>query len=242
MRSAIILLSSVALAACGMAADAQENGGDGSSARRDFSVGAFDAVALAGSHDVIVTVGGAPAVRAEGDAEVIEKLDIEVEDGTLKIGTKRGTRWPSGFWNNRRPVTVYVTAPALNAAVVAGSGDMRIDAVQGDRFKATVAGSGDLEIGTMRVGQANFSVAGSGDITASGSANATQAKIAGSGDINLAGFETRTASVSIVGSGDVRTRATETVSVSIMGSGNVTVAGTAKCTVTKRGSGEVNCG
>lgn len=240
MRSAIILLSSIALAACGMAADAQE--GDGTPTRRAFSVGAFEAVALAGSHDVIVTVGGAPAVRAEGDAEVIERLEIEVEDGTLKIGTKRGTRWPSGFWNNRRPVTVYVTAPALNAAAVAGSGDMRIDAVQGDRFSGTVAGSGDLEIGTLRVGQAKFSVAGSGDIMASGSANATQAKVAGSGDIDLSGFETRTAAISVMGSGDVRTRATETASISIMGSGNVTVAGTAKCTISKRGSGEVNCG
>lgn len=242
MRSAAIILSTIALAACGMAADAQENAGDGSSTKRSYNVGAFDGVALAGSHDVIVTVGGARSVRAEGDAEVLDQLEVKVENGTLRIGTRKGVRWPSGFWNNRRPVTVYVTAPALSSAAVAGSGDMRIDTIQGDSFKGVVAGSGDLDINSVRVGEAQFSVAGSGDITAAGSANSLQAKIAGSGDIDLAGFETRQAAVSVVGSGDVRTRASETASVSIMGSGNVTVAGTARCTVSKRGSGSVNCG
>lgn len=242
MRHALILLSTAMLAACNMSAEAQENPGDGSSVRRNFTVGAFDSVGLSGSHDVVVTVGGAPLVRAEGDPDVIDKLEIEVEDGTLRIGTRKGVRWSDGFWRNRRPVTVYVTAPALKAAAVAGSGDMRVDKVEGDSFTASVAGSGDLEVGTVRVGQAKFSVAGSGDIRASGSAGSLDASIAGSGDIDLAGFEARQASVSVVGSGDVRARATETANVSIMGSGNVTMAGTARCTVSKRGSGDVNCG
>ena len=50
-----------------------------------------------------------------------------------------------------RPVTVYVTAPALQGAAIGGSGDMRIDKVESPRFAASIGGSGDIEIAALRV-------------------------------------------------------------------------------------------
>lgn len=240
MRALIVLVSSLAIAACGATAGAQE-GGSGETAQRNFNVGAFDSVGLAGSHDVVVTVGGAASVRAEGDPDIIDKLDIKVEGSTLKIGTQKGMNWTSSFMRNRKPVTVYVTVPSLVAGAVAGSGDLKIDKVEGQRFKGAVAGSGDLQIAAMRVGEAEFAVAGSGDIRASGSAQRLEAKLAGSGDLDLSGLEAKDADVSVAGSGDVRARATGTANVSLMGSGDVTLTGGAQCSVKKRGSGEVNC-
>jgi hypothetical protein len=240
MRSLIVLVSSLAIAACGMTADAQE-GGTGKTAQRSFDVAAFDSVGLAGSHDVVVTVGGPVSVRAEGDPDVIEKLDIRVDGSTLRIGTQRGVSWGPGFMRNRKPVTVYVTVPSLVGASVAGSGDLKVDKVEGDRFEGSLAGSGDLQIAAMRVAEAEFSVAGSGDIRAAGSAERVKAKLAGSGDLDLAGLEAKDADVSVAGSGDIRARATGTANVKVAGSGNVTMAGGAQCTVKKRGSGDVNC-
>jgi hypothetical protein len=240
MRSLIVLVSSLAVAACGMSAGAQE-GGTGETAQRNFQVAAFDSVGLAGSHDVIVTVGGAASVRAEGDPQVIEKLDIRVEGSTLKIGTQKGVSWTSSFMRNRKPVTVYVTVPSLAAASVAGSGDLRVDKVEGERFNGAVAGSGDLQIAALRVGEAEFAVAGSGDIRAVGSVQRLKADLAGSGDLDLSGLEATDADVSVAGSGDIRARATGTANVSLMGSGDVTMSGGAQCSVKKRGSGQVNC-
>ena len=161
---------------------------------------------------------------------MIERLDIRVENGALKIGTQRGN-WLSGMRGGH--VTVYVTAPAIDAASIGGSGDMRIDRVQATRFAASIGGSGDMEIGALQARQANFSVAGSGGIRASGRAETADISIAGSGNVALDSLEARTADVSVVGSGDVSIRATETVSASIMGSGDVTVRGGARCTVSK---------
>lgn len=242
MRMMMILASTLALAACNMAADAQEGGGERRTTSQSYTVGAFTGVALAGPHDVVVTVGGPVSVRAEGDAAIIERLDIRVENGTLKIGTKKGTSWSAGFMRDRAPVTVHVTTPALASAAVAGSGDMRIDKVEGNAFSGSIAGSGDMTIAALRVGAADFSVAGSGDIKASGTAGTTNVSIAGSGDVDLRGVEARRATVSVVGSGDVRAHAAESADVSIMGSGNVTMAGNARCTVNKRGSGDIRCG
>lgn len=240
MRAAMILSSIMLLGACNMSADAQtgdNDGGGGRTGQRSFEVGTFDKISLAGSHDVIVTVGGAPSVRAEGDAEALERLEIRVEDGQLRIGSKRGS-WSVG---RGRGVTVHVTAPSLAAAAIGGSGDMRIDKVEGSGFDAEIGGSGDMQIAALKVGKASFSIAGSGGITAAGTAGTATISIAGSGDVNTAGLESRTATVSVVGSGDVSARAMETAKVSIMGSGDVAMSGSAKCTISKMGSGDVRC-
>lgn len=225
MRGLIAGVAVLALAAC--SAGAQDGGrieARGEAGSRSYQVGAFDAVSLAGPHEVIVTVGDAPSVRAQGDPEVLDRLEVRLDGGELEIGTRRRGGMDLNWGDRKGSATVYVTVPALRAANVAGSGTLRIDRVEGERFDASLAGSGDLLVDAMRVDRAEFSVAGSGDIRAAGTANATEISIAGSGDLDLSGLESRTARVSVMGSGDVL------------------LAGGARCTVSKAGSGDVRCG
>ena len=236
----LLAIAPIAMLAAACSAGAQE--GDRSSraqGQRSFTVGAFEGISLEGPHDVIVAVGGAPSVRAEGDAEAIERLDIRVEDGTLKIGSRGRGNW---FGRGHGRVTVHVTAPALSRASIGGSGDMRIDRVEAPRFDGSIGGSGDMEIGALRARQAHFSIAGSGGIRAAGQADEADISIAGSGSVSAESLAMRRANVSVVGSGDVAVRASETVDASIMGSGDVTVHGAARCNVSKMGSGDVRCG
>ena len=238
---AVLAGSTLLIAACNFSAgardsQAEETRGTGS---RSFQVGNFDRVSLGGSHNVIVAVGGAPSVRAEGDLAVIDKLDIKVENGELSIGTREG--FSLAWKSHHKPVKVFVTVPSLAAASIGGSGDMKIDKVSGERFAAAIGGSGDMHIGALEVGEARFAIAGSGGIQARGRANSADISIAGSGDMSLAEFEIQRARVSIVGSGDVNARASQTADISIAGSGDVTLSGNAKCTVSKMGSGNARC-
>ena len=237
MRGAI-LIPVLMLGACsvGGASESESKGQPGS---RNFQVGAFDRISLSGSSNVVVTVGGAPSVRAEGDSALLEKLEIKVENGVLQIGYKKG-KWSFGR-KDHGPVTVHVSAPALRGAEVAGSGDMKIDKVEGEDFVADIAGSGEIELASMRARKASFAIAGSGGVTASGAAETAEFEIAGSGDVRAGGLQVRSAKVSIAGSGNVETKATESASVDIMGSGDVVVTGGAKCSVNKMGSGDVRC-
>ena len=238
MRAALILASVLGFAACNMKADAQQSSGQRE--QRSYSLSGFDAVSLEGPQEVIVAVGPAYSVRAVGDREALERLRVEQDSRSLKIGSIKGNWINRG--NNRGKAIVYVTMPALAKAAVAGSGDMRIDRVEGGRFSGAVSGSGDLNLAALRVNDAAFSIAGSGAIRAAGSAGRSSISVAGSGDVDLSGVETRSASVSIVGSGDVRARAIENASVSIMGSGDVMITGPAKCSLKKMGSGSLRCG
>jgi hypothetical protein len=242
MRAALILTSALALVACNMSANAEEGTVGGPVTERSYGLSGFEAVSLGGPHDVIVSVGQAHSVRAEGPADTLENLRIGVENGSLKIDTNRSNGLSIGFGRtNRQKATIHVTMPAIRAAAIGGSGDIRIDRAQGPRFTASIGGSGDIDIASLQVDEASFSIAGSGGIRAAGRANRSKVSIAGSGDVNVSGLETRTASVSIAGSGDVRARAMETAKVSIVGSGDVSISGPAKCSVSKMGSGNVRC-
>ena len=236
----IAAIGAMALGGCGVAGGTpDEESGDGRAAARDYTVGDFDSVSLVGPHDVFVSVGGPAAVRAEGDAKAIERLNIRVEAGDLKIGVK-DRAW-LGFGRERPRVVIHVTLPSLAAATIGGSGDMRIDKVDGGAFAATIGGSGDMAIGQLQARRAEFSIAGSGGIEAAGKVQEANLSIAGSGDIKAGRLESQVASVAIVGSGNVHARAMKSVDISVMGSGDVAISGTAKCRTSKMGSGSVRC-
>jgi hypothetical protein len=241
MRGAIVLGSMLLLGACNFSADAQDHEvqPSGQAGSKDFQVGAFDQVALGGPHNVVVRVGSAASVRAEGDLGIIDKLDIRVEGSTLKIDNQKG--FSLGRKSHGKPLTIYVTTPALAGASIGGSGDITIDKVAGEAFDASIGGSGDIDIAAVQVKTARFSVAGSGAIRAKGQAEMGDVSIAGSGDVLLGGLEVQRAKVAIVGSGNVQARARQTADVSIAGSGDVEISGGAKCSVSKMGSGEVRC-
>lgn len=224
-------------------AGAQNNGGGNARAElsgprisRDFQVaGAFDKVQLNGPMDIDVRVGAQASVRAEGQAAGLDRLQIDVVNGELRVGTRPGTTGPLGN------IVVHVTVPALAAASLNGPGDIDIDRVQGSRFAAQVNGPGDIRFGELRVGEASFQVSGPGGIRAAGGARRADANVSGPGNIQLAGFEAGDANVSLQGPGDIDLRATGNVAVSLSGPGNVTISGTARCTISRTGPGDVRC-
>lgn len=228
----------VALTGCsrGQAEDA------GPMTQRDYQVGAFDKIELAGAYEATVRTGGQPSVHAKGGEKLLEHLVVEVKDGSLQIHPQKrgGFHWGWGGKNSK--VELTITVPSLKVAELAGSGGIRIDKVSGESFEGAVAGSGGLTVDQVDVGTLKLGIAGSGDAKAgSGKAKSVSYDIAGSGDIDAKGVTAEEADVSIAGSGGVSVNATRAAKVSIAGSGDVTVTGGAKCTTSKMGSGNVHC-
>jgi hypothetical protein len=236
--AAAVIAASAATSACGHARS--EDGGP--TVARNYQVGGFDQIDVAGPYNVTVRTGFGPSVAATGSEKMIEHMVVEVRNGKLLIHPERQKGWFSGGWNFHGKVDLAVTVPQLRGASIAGSGDIRVDQVKGDRFDGAVAGSGNLDVGTIEVQTLQFSIAGSGDAKAgAGKAVSTKFDIAGSGGIDARGVQATTADISIAGSGSVHAHATGTADVSIMGSGDVDVTGGAKCSTSKAGSGDVRC-
>ena len=238
MRRLIALAAAMAaVAACSADGRAEEHDA-GPDTSRTYEVGAFSKIKVAGPYDVAITTGGKPMAAASGSARLLDKTEVLVEGDTLVIRPrkKKGFGWS---WSRGKASFTLSTA-MLNAAAVAGSGDIRVDRVDGD-FSGKVAGSGGIEVGAIKGGNAELEIAGSGSVRAAGTADQVTAKIAGSGDIDATGLAARAATVKIAGSGNVRARASDSAAVNIAGSGDVEVTGGAKCTVKKAGSGNVRC-
>jgi hypothetical protein len=211
----------IVLAAAGCSwsrADAEERDA-GPKVSRNYQVGEFSKIEVAGPYEVKVVTGGAPGVAARGGANLLDETEVVVDGDTLEIRPKKrkGVRW---HWSNGT-AEFTVNVAALRAAAIAGSGDLRLPSVTGGTLKLAIAGSGD--------------------VMAAGRADRVDISIAGSGDIDAKGLVSRTADVSIAGSGGVAAHATDTADVSIMGSGDVELSGGAKCNVSKMGSGNVHC-
>jgi hypothetical protein len=242
-RALAIAVFAAAAASSGCAQASGES--PGPPVQRSFAVGAFERIEVAGPYDVEVRTGAAPSVRADGPENAVERMVVEVRGNELRIHPRKEKRWGLNFgsgWNKHGKVRLVVTVPRLSGAQIAGSGDMRIDRVQGERFEGGIAGSGNLDLGTVEVVNLKLEIAGSGEVRAGrGRARNAEYEIAGSGDVDARGVATETTAVSIAGSGNVRGHATRTAEVEIAGSGDVELSGGARCSVSKAGSGNVRC-
>ncbi len=237
MRALFLTAVAFGLAACstGRAESA------GPEIARSFSVPAFDKIEVAGPFAVEVSTGRQPSVAARGPSSIVEKMEVVVENGTLKIRPERRRGMLGWSSSTRGTVRVAVSVPMLRAAEIAGSGDMAIDRVAAESFHASIAGSGGLRLPQVQVGSLRLEIAGSGDATAAGRAAAAHYEIAGSGNIQAGQVATDQARAEIAGSGNIDANARSSARVEIAGSGNVRVRGGARCSVSKAGSGSVQC-
>ena len=209
-------------------------------AEKSFMVTDFSGVSSAGAHKIVVTTGKSPSVRAVGDREDIDRLKIEVNDGTLRIGHKGSGGWLN--WRKAEPATIYVTTHKLSTAKLAGAGDMVVDRMSGDAVKLSLAGAGDLSVGVVKSESLDVSVAGSGDIAMTGTCDAATVSIAGSGNVEAVGLKCQTISAKVAGSGNIKADVAKTATLRIAGSGDIEIHGNAKCDVRTTGSGRVRCG
>lgn len=235
--AAAVIAACSATSACGQMHDE----GSGPTVSRNYEVGNFQQIEVAGPYEVTVRTGGNPGVSAEGGQKLLDRTVVVVQGDKLVIHPEEQHSWFS-FTRHSGKANFTVTVPQLAGATIAGSGDIHIDHVQGNSFNGAVAGSGGLQVENVEVGTLKLQIGGSGSAKAiAGKAQTADYAIGGSGDIEAGSVEAQQAKIAIAGSGSVKAHATGTADVSIMGSGDVDVGGGAKCSVSKAGSGSVRC-
>lgn len=235
--AAVIFAASAATASCSQSR--AEEGGP--TVSRNYPVGNFQQIEVAGPYEVDVHTGANPGVSARGPQKMLEHAVVEVRGDKLVIHPERHNGLFNMSWSGRGTAKFTVTVPQLSGATMAGSGDIRVDQVRGNSFEGAIAGSGSVTLGNVAVQEFKGSIGGSGDLKAAGQAQTADYDIGGSGGIEAGNLAVQQARVSIAGSGSVTAHASGTADVSIMGSGDVEIGGGAKCNVRKMGSGSVNC-
>lgn len=206
---------------------------------QDRHLSGFRAIDLAGSFDVYITQGSTESVKVEAPSDVIDRIITEVEDGVLKIHSKKDINWNWSFGNKK--MVIYVTAKDLNSVGVTGSGDIFFkEGITTNSLKLRVTGSGDM-LGRVSVKTLECKISGSGDMKLSGRADESTVSIVGSGDFTARDLATVNTAVRVAGSGDAVVNASNKVEAAVSGSGDIHYTGGAKnISSTKAGSGDIS--
>lgn len=210
--------------------------GDLTTEARD--AGSFDAVSLSGGFNVVIRQGTGNKVELKADRNLLPYIETRVvESGkgrTLQIEPKKGFSIQATI----NP-SLTIEMPALRAVAVAGSGNVKVEAMKTGNVDAAIAGSGDIRFANLDAERLGLKVSGSGDIVASGRCASVGVSIAGSGDVKAAELVAEEVKVTIAGSGDAQVNATKRLNVSIAGSGDVKYAGSPEISSSIAGSGKV---
>ena len=157
------------------------------------AVAPFDSVVLAGGGEITIMPGETQSVRIISGGDAVR---LEVDDDTLKVECKKPCP-------RNTDIDVAVTTDELEAIVLAGGGDIRIDGEFSPREEFTVV------------------ITGGGDIDAFGApADEVEVVITGGGDISVSAAEEL--DVSIIGGGTIRYRGDPAINRSILGGGTIT--------------------
>ena len=162
------------------------------------SVPAFQAVELAGTLEVDVTVGKAQTVQVSGEADLLAKVTTVVKDGVLVVDTERNMK-------RRHHLHVSVTVPALSSVALSGTGEMKIAGIANQSFAMSLPGTGELSV--------------------TGSTSSLRVVVDGTGQISAKDLAARSAKVEVNGTGSATLRVTESLEANVTGTGSIDVHG-----------------
>lgn len=204
------------------------------------SVKGFHAIHSGGNFHVFVTIGNTESLKLVGDAELLSKTETIVENGTLKIRSKKDLNKLFSVFDGP-PVKVYIQAKQLNDIQQSGSGNIQVtNPINSPELKIKVSGSGTVDFGTKAESLA-VAISGSGKVNAKGTTNKNDIHISGSGRLNATDLQAAVSSIRISGSGNADINTSKEINAAISGSGKVRYKGNVQKVNTKiSGSGKVS--
>jgi hypothetical protein len=210
-------------------------------AERRYSVTDFDRVQVDGPYQVKLRTGLTAGARAEGSAEALDRITIDVQGSTLRVRPNRSA-WGGYPGDRAGPIAIFLTTRDLRAAAVTGSASLEVDRAKGLRVDVSVSGSGRLAVGNVDSDNLVVGLLGGGRITLAGRSKQLKATIQGSGDLAAAGLQVDDAQVTADTAGSIALAVARTVRLRASGAGDIEIGGKATCTIEGEGSGRILCG
>lgn len=207
---------------------------------RDFHVGSFDRVASSGPWDIRIHTGKGPSVHAEGPRDRLDRLQIEVAGGELRIGSKPGNWFSFGVHSQR--TVIDVTLPMLAALTVSGPGNVAVDRVEHPRFVTRLSGPADIAIAQLETQDLAIDLSGPGNITLAGRAGRATVNLSGPGDVRGKALTVGDTDIHLAGPGDIRLDVHGNATGSLSGPGDIVLTGKPHCAIHKTGPGSIRCG
>jgi len=207
--------------------------GEGPVVSQTIEVSSFSGIDISISANVVYTQGDIQEVRVEGQQNIINNLETDVDSDVWDIEFDKNTR-------NYKDLTIYITTPEVHTLDISGSGKIEtLSLIETDNLRMNISGSGKV-ICSANTNTLTSSISGSGSVSISGSGQSQDIHISGAGAYNATSFVTATAEVKISGSGNCKVQVNEKLDTDISGSGSVYYSGNPQVNSKISGSGRVS--
>lgn len=206
----------------------------------DLDLNEFTSIDVHDFASVYLEAGDAQSVRVEGEADVLDRLDVRVANGELIVEV-------DGCFRGDPTFDVYIVLPEalpLETVALRGAGTLRTESAVtvAETFFLEVSGAGSayflaanentdtkVDIGgagevvmTQLAEDMDINIRGGGDLNLEGKANRMACKITGAGDLDAFDFPVETANLDVSGSGDAKVTVNDgDLDVEISGAGSV---------------------
>ncbi len=197
----------------------------------------FHTVANAGASIVSISMGEQEGLKIEGAAEDVERIETVVQNGVLKIRTKRDiNNWNVALGD----VKIHIMAKSLDALMQSGSGSITLNGtLNSPKANIQLSGSGKV-VAAVESQATDASLSGSGNIVLSGKTGLLNLVMAGSGDINAEQLDAENSKIKIAGNGTAYVQVSESIDAKMLGPGAVKYNGNPEIKTSKLGQGTVS--
>lgn len=232
--AAYLLILAVSLGSCRFISGKRVRG-NGNVITQERSVGNFTGVRSKGSFDIYLSSGPVASVKLEGEENILQYIETNIEGGALNIETQEDINL-----RPKRDIKIYVTAPSFAQVKVYGSGDIvsQNKLTGNEAMEFGTYGSGDIKV-DVNAPKLQAEISGSGDMELKGEVREFEGEINGSGNIKAMDLKAEQSKIGINGSGNVDSYASVKMEIQVRGSGDVRYKGPAQVISDIKGSGSV---
>ena len=188
---------------------------------KSYPVQSFSSIECEAVAKIIFTQTEKHSVRAEGDKEMIDKLNVSVHKGVLKIAHK-------GKINHKDKIylTIYISSPTIEAIDAEGVGNWMLQGkVKTPILKIDFEGVGNFEALDLEIPSIKAEYEGVGNLMLGGTTNFIEIKSEGVGKVDTQKLLAKSVVLKASGIGSVKVYASESIDLNNEGVGSVTYYG-----------------
>lgn len=207
--------------------------GDGSILTEELTVSNFTGIKLEIPAKVFITQGTPFKVEVEGQANIIDLIELDVDNDVWEIEFDRCAR-------DFSTVKIFITMPEIEKIEVTGVGDVVSEnTLTTEDLRLRLSGTGDIDLALDVTDEIDSRISGAGKIRLEGEAKRMDFEISGVGDLRAFDLNVETADLKTSGAGDMELSVIERLDVDISGAGDVYYKGNPTINSDISGTGEV---
>jgi hypothetical protein len=199
----------------------------------------FHAIEVSSGIDLYLSHGDETVAVSAKDANVRDRIKVEVRDGVLKISFD----WKESFRisMNNNSMKAYVSYKTLDKLTASGGADVSVDGtIQSGKLTLNLSGGSDFN-GKVEVSSLNINQSGGSDVNISGKAENLSIDASGGSDFDGFDLESDACTINASGGSDISITVNKVLDAEASGASDISWKGSATVRKAKAsGSGSVS--